>query len=89
MNKDILILLQNSMAHATQIHLRNDEKVDTAEVFSTALAIAKNVWSAASDYEYGQLEADIAAKRKELTALSVEVAKLKDQVEPTRPTYRR
>ena len=48
--KDLIILLQNSMSHATQIHLHNskDSKIDTAEVIETAKQIAREVFKTAN-----------------------------------------
>lgn len=41
MNKDLLILMQNSMAHATNIHIANkDGKINTQDVIKTAKEIA-------------------------------------------------
>jgi hypothetical protein len=53
MNKDLIILLQNSMAHATQIHLHNkkNEKIVAEEVVATAFEIAGALWEAAQSQE--------------------------------------
>lgn len=48
MNKDLIILLQNSMAHATQIHLHNSKgTIDPKDVVATALEIAGELWQVA------------------------------------------
>lgn len=48
--KDLIILLQNSMSHATQIHLHNskDSKVDVAEVIESAKQIAREIFKTAN-----------------------------------------
>lgn len=48
MNRDYIILLQNSMAHSTAIHLKNDEKVSVDTVVQDAIKIAKALKSEAT-----------------------------------------
>ena len=51
MNKDLLILLQNSMAHSTAINLRNNDKVDVDKVVDDAIKIATRLMKEATGSE--------------------------------------